>query len=116
VVREIVNLGNQDLVVAEYDDGTETIFDRREIVDLGPEGNTNITPVILNRRHLSAALRQRLASLALILAFVIGISLAFHLSWIGLTPATLTMAVAVVAAYAWVMSRILTVKRISGRE
>lgn len=66
-VKDVIDLDNQSLLATRFDDGEETILDRREVIDLGRKGSNNQTPVILRRSHLAALVRKPITLLSLTL-------------------------------------------------
>ena len=111
-ISEVVVLEKQDLIIATYDDGTEAIFDRREIVDLGPKGNTNITPVLLKPRHYVALFKRPRPAFALAIAIIMTITMVLETQKNGIHYFLLLGYLVAVLIFAVIVSRVASMSRL----
>jgi len=110
-VEKIIDLDNQELVQAQYDDGSDLTTDRRE-VHFPRWTASDSAPMITRWDHLRAALDLRLPFLGLMLAVVISLVLALALFILGRQPLVVLSVAAIFSAYSLWMVRILTTEKI----
>lgn len=110
-IKEVIDLQNQTLISAQYDDGSTMTLDQREISKprwvSGPA-----VPILKAPKQLLAVFDLRLPFLALMLAILIGAVIAltvFNLNW---QLEAITISVTLLSAYALWMLRILNRRQI----
>lgn len=110
-VEEVIDLQNQTLIRAQYDDGSTMTLDQREISKprwvSGPA-----VPILKTPKQLLSVLDLRLPFLALMLAILIGAVIALTVLNLNWQLEALTISFTLLSAYALWMLRILSRRQI----